>query len=328
MVPEAERYRYGIDVPWMFDVMEFDRHAGEHILEIGAGMGTDHAQFAKAGGIMYDLDLSSGHLKLARRNFELRGLTSTFRHGDGETIPFPDDMFDLVYSNGVIHHTPNTAKVINEIYRVLKPGGRCIIMVYAENSLEYWRNLFFHIGLAHRMLDTNSMGEIMSCNVEISEHGAKPLVKAYTAKRLREMFRDFDDITICKRQLLAEELPRRLKWMPIVPAGKLMGWNLIIKARKPRRSAAIPLATLAGGGAGGAHQGTAFERALAAGQTDFAAWLEKRRGEKRLYVEQALPHLEDVAPTRSGYCERHCGGSRNLLSAPLRPARQRAIHPD
>ena len=149
---EAERYRYGIYAPWMFDVMEFDRHAGEHILEIGGGMGTDHAQFAKAGGIMYDLDLSSGHLKLARRNFELRGLKSTFNHGDGENIPFPDDMFDLVYSNGVIHHTPNTATVINEIYRVLKPGGRCIIMVYAENSLQYWRNLFFHIGLAQRML--------------------------------------------------------------------------------------------------------------------------------------------------------------------------------
>ena len=78
------------------------------------------------------------------------------------------------------------------------------------------------------------MGEIMSRNVEISEHGAKPLVKVYTAKRLRKMFRDFDDITICKRQLLAEELPRLLKWMPIELAGKLMGWNLIIKARKHR----------------------------------------------------------------------------------------------
>ena len=139
---EVERYRYDIYAPWMREVMEFDRHAGEHILEIGGGIGTDHAQFAKAGGIMYDVDLASGHLELAKRNFELRGLQGTFRHGDAENIPFNDNSFDLVYSNGVIHHTPNTTQVVKEIYRVLKPGGRCIIMVYAENSLHYWRNYF------------------------------------------------------------------------------------------------------------------------------------------------------------------------------------------
>ena len=120
---EVERYRYDVYAPWMREVMEFDRHAGEHILEIGAGIGTDHAQFAKAGGIMYDVDLASGHLDLAKRNFELRGLQGTFRHGDAETIPFNDNSFDLVYSNGVIHHTPNTTQVVKEIYRVLKPGG-------------------------------------------------------------------------------------------------------------------------------------------------------------------------------------------------------------
>ena len=92
MVPGGGTLPLRVYAPWMFDVMEFDRHAGEHILEIGGGMGTDHAQFAKAGGIMYDLDLSSGHLGSRERNFELRGLQSTFRHGDGETIPFPDDI--------------------------------------------------------------------------------------------------------------------------------------------------------------------------------------------------------------------------------------------
>jgi ubiquinone/menaquinone biosynthesis C-methylase UbiE len=291
---EAERYRYAIYAPWMFDTMEFDRHAGEHILEIGGGMGTDHAQFAKHGGIMYDLDLSSGHLRLAQRNFELRGLKSTFKHGDGENIPYPDETFDLVYSNGVIHHTPNTAAVVREIYRVLKPGGRCIIMVYAENSLHYWRNLFFHIGLAAGILDTSSMGEIMSRNVEISEHGAKPLVKVYTAKRLRKMLRDFDDITICKRQLLAEELPRLLKWMPIELAGKVMGWNLIIKARKPRRPAPSRLGKRAATSVSAPPRRPGFECALAAAKTDFATWLERRRGEKRLYVEEALPHLEEM----------------------------------
>jgi ubiquinone/menaquinone biosynthesis C-methylase UbiE len=288
---EVERYRYDTYAPWMREVMEFDYHAGEHILEIGAGIGTDHAQFAKAGGIMYDLDLSSGHLKLAQRNFELRGLTSTFRHGDGENIPFPDDMFDLVYSNGVIHHTPSTAKVINEIYRVLKPGGRCIIMVYAENSWHYWRHLFAGIGLAQGSLQSASMGEIMSRNVELSEHGSKPLVKVYTAGRLRNVFRDFEKISIVKRQLMPGELPRFLKWMPIGLAGKLMGWNLILKARKPNGPISVRHAPRAEAGASVAPPRIGFERALAAAETNFARWLEVRRGSKRLAIEEGVAFL-------------------------------------
>jgi ubiquinone/menaquinone biosynthesis C-methylase UbiE len=229
---EVERYRYDLYAPWMRKLMEFDRHVGERILEIGAGIGTDHAQYAINGGIMYDLDLASGHLRLAQRNFELRGLHGTFLHGDAETIPFSDGTFDLVYSNGVIHHTPNTTRVIDEIFRVLKPGGRCIIMVYAENSWHYWRNLFADYGLYRGDLENASMGEIMSCHVELSEHGSKPLVKVYTARQLRHMFVQFKSIRIYKRQLMREELPRRLRFLPLSLVGRLIGWNLIVKAQK------------------------------------------------------------------------------------------------
>jgi ubiquinone/menaquinone biosynthesis C-methylase UbiE len=230
---EVERYRYDIYAPWMPKLMEFDRHAGECILEIGAGIGTDHAQFAKNGGIMHDLDLASGHLRLARRNFELRGLKGTFLHGDAEHIPFPDGAFDLVYSNGVIHHTPNTTRVIAEIYRVLKPGGRCIIMVYAENSLHYWRNLFAAYGIYRGDLEKTSMGDIMSRHVELSTHGSKPLVKVYTGSRSRHLFARFNNVRVYKRQLTREELPQRLRSFPLDLAGRLMGWNLILKAQRP-----------------------------------------------------------------------------------------------
>jgi ubiquinone/menaquinone biosynthesis C-methylase UbiE len=293
---EAERYRYGSYAPWMAEVMEFAGHDGEKILEIGGGMGTDHAQFAKHGGIMHDLDLSSGHLRLAQRNFELRGLSGTFRHGDGETIPFPDNTFDLVYSNGVIHHTPNTAAVVKEIYRVLKPGGRCIIMVYAENSLHYWRNLFTAIGLAQGALESMSMGEIMSRSVEISEHGSKPLVKVYTARRLRKLFKEFQGITVQKRQLIDEEMPRWLKrWMSVETAGRLMGWNLVLKARKPGGWPAHihgDHEPEAGAAATADPPGSGFERQLVAAKLDFDRWLERRRASRRLYIEEALAHLD------------------------------------
>jgi len=90
------------------------------------------------------------------------------------------------------------------------------------------------VGVARGELDSVSMGEIMSRYVELSEHGQKPLVKVYTAGRLRRMFAAFEDIQIVKRQLLREELPQGLRWFPLDLAGRLFGWNLILKAQKPR----------------------------------------------------------------------------------------------
>lgn len=231
---EVEAYRYGTYAPWMAEVMEFDRHAGKRVLEIGGGIGTDLAQFAKHGALTTDLDLSAGHLALARENFQWRGLPGEFIHHDAETLPFEDRTFDVVYSNGVIHHTPNTGSVVQEIRRVLKPGGKAIVMVYAENSLHYWRNLVWAIGMKDHHLDFQSMGEIMSRAVERSDNaGARPLVKVYTPERLRAMFEGFTGISIVQRQMLPEERPRLLSRVPLHLIEHRAGWNLIIKARRP-----------------------------------------------------------------------------------------------
>lgn len=233
---EAEAYRYDEYAPWMRETMEFERHGGHTLLEIGGGMGTDLAQFAKNGALVTDVDLSSGHLQLAKENFELRGLQGRFVLQDAETLPFDDNAFDVVYSNGVLHHTPNTQRVTREILRVLKPGGLAIVMMYAENSYHYWRRLVWAIGLAQEQLLTYSMGEIMSRSVERSENaGARPLVKVYTKKRLRNLFEGFTDISVVQRQMIAVELPESLRWLPLSLTGQTMGWNLIIKARKPAR---------------------------------------------------------------------------------------------
>ena len=233
---EAETYRHGEYAPWMHETMEFARHANERVLEIGGGMGTDLAQFARCGARVTDLDLSSGHLEHARENFQLRGLTGEFVLHDAESLPFDDNTFDVVYSNGVIHHTPNTRSVVEEIFRVLKPGGRAIVMVYAENSLHYWRNLVWAIGIKEGQLQRYSMGDIMSRAVERSDNAsARPLVKVYTKRRLEHLFRGFDDISIVQRQMVQAEVPRLLARVPVATLGTVMGWNLIIKARKPLR---------------------------------------------------------------------------------------------
>jgi ubiquinone/menaquinone biosynthesis C-methylase UbiE len=231
---DIERYRYQEYAPWMAEVMEFSRHAGEDVLEIGGGVGTDLAQFAAGGARVVDVDLSAGHLEHAQRNFALRGLAGRFVHHDAETLPFDDASFDLVYSNGVIHHTPNTARLVGEIRRVLRPGGRVIVMVYAQNSIHYWLRLFQHLGFEQGMLERISMGEIMSRYVERGPEGTRPLVKVYSRQRLEKLFREFTDVQTVQRQLMPGERPRRLRWIPTDWLGRVGGWNLILKARKPR----------------------------------------------------------------------------------------------
>jgi glycosyltransferase involved in cell wall biosynthesis/ubiquinone/menaquinone biosynthesis C-methylase UbiE len=230
---EVEAHRYGVYAPWMPAVMEFDRHRSEHVLEIGGGIGTDLSQFAMHGATVTDLDLSAGHLALAEENFARRGLPGRFVHHDAESLPFDDRSFDLVYSNGVLHHTPNTRRVVQEIKRVLKPGGQVIVMMYAELSLHYWRELVGRLGLERDLLKNHSMGEIMSRYVEISRNDARPLVKVYSAAKLKKLFDGFVSPAVWKRQLLASELPGWLRWLPLSTAASLMGWNIIITARKP-----------------------------------------------------------------------------------------------
>jgi hypothetical protein len=108
-------------------------------------------------------------------------------------------------------------------------------MVYAENSLQYWRNLVWYYGMKSGDLANHSMAEIMSRSVERTGNEARPLVKVYTKPRLRALFGHFTDITILQRQISPELVPRRLRFLlPLVE--RTAGWNLIIKARKPRRS--------------------------------------------------------------------------------------------
>ena len=233
---EAERYRYGVYAPWMPEVMEFDRHGGEDVLEIGGGMGTDLAQFASHGARVTDVDLSAGHLTLAKENFFTRGLQGRFLQRDAETLGFDDASFDVVYSNGVLHHMPNTTRVVAEMFRVLRPGGLAIVMVYAENSLHFWRTVVWQMGLREGQLRRYSTGELMSRSVERSDNAAAhPLVKVYSRRRLRELFGAFTDVAIVQQQIEPTAVPRKMRFISRSRLGAVMGWNLVIKARKPGR---------------------------------------------------------------------------------------------
>ena len=114
---------------------EFGRWKGRRVLEIGVGIGADYVQFRRAGAIAIGMDLSSQSLRLARQNLAINGLAGDLSNSDAESLPFAADAFDLVYSWGVLHHTPNMEAALDEVHRVLRPSGECRIMLYHRQSL-------------------------------------------------------------------------------------------------------------------------------------------------------------------------------------------------
>ena len=123
----SEEERYGI-YPWLPEADEFGGHRGEQVLEVGCGTGCDLLQFAKHGAIATGVDITPKHLELARKRV---GDLATVVEGDGRRLPFPDASFDYVYSHGVLHHSDEPRRVVEEIFRVLRPGGRFNVHVYA-----------------------------------------------------------------------------------------------------------------------------------------------------------------------------------------------------
>ncbi|HZI46936.1 MAG TPA: class I SAM-dependent methyltransferase, partial [Pyrinomonadaceae bacterium] len=131
---EAHRYEKEWHIPAAADFTNTD---GLKVLEIGCGLGTDGAQFAKAGADYTGVDLTEAAIELARKRFELFGLQGNFQVVDAEQLTFPDESFDLVYSHGVLHHTPDINASVHEIHRVIRPGGRAIVMLYHRGSYNY-----------------------------------------------------------------------------------------------------------------------------------------------------------------------------------------------
>ncbi|MEP6817908.1 MAG: class I SAM-dependent methyltransferase [bacterium] len=258
---EAHRYTKEWHIPVAAD---FAGARGLKVLEVGCGLGTDGAQFAEAGADYTGVDLTEAAVDLARRRFELFDLQGKFQTADAENLAFSDESFDLVYSHGVLHHTPETGKAIREIHRVLRPGGRAVVMLYHRGSYNYRINISLlrragaqllrwepGIKLVNkltgepleslrehaRLLKTEKESylkpdEFLSQN---TDGAGNPLARVYSRKEARELFKEFSEVTL-KTYFLNK------RWLPLI--GSLLprslesqlaarwGWHLWIYATK------------------------------------------------------------------------------------------------
>ena len=188
----VESERYGVYAPWMREAIGFGAFGGKKVLEIGPGLGTDHAQFARAGAEMYALDLTARHLDLTRRRIGIEGLTTRAVRADAERLPFSDGTFDAVYSFGVLHHTPGTQAAIGEIHRALRPGGLAIISLYHKHSAFYWICTMLLRGVIRGRLWTQGHRRLLSeIERRSPESEAVPLVKVLSRRECRALFACF-----------------------------------------------------------------------------------------------------------------------------------------
>lgn len=138
------RYRTEWHIPLL---VPFAESRGKKVLEIGTGNGAEAVMFGLNGAEYTGADLTDAALEATRKHLAVMGLTGTFQKENAEHLSFADGNFDWVFSHGVLHHTPNTQAAINEVYRVLKPGGRAIIMLYHKHSFNYYVRIMTYMRL-------------------------------------------------------------------------------------------------------------------------------------------------------------------------------------
>ncbi|HKO11609.1 MAG TPA: class I SAM-dependent methyltransferase [Acidobacteriaceae bacterium] len=178
--------RYALE-PYIPSFARFHDGRGKDVLEVGVGMGADHLRWALAvPRSLSGVDLTSRAVEFTRARLALADRNSDLRVADAEQLPFADDSFDLVYSWGVLHHSPNTARAVGEIFRVLRPGGSARIMIYHKYSMTG-----FMLWGRYALLRANvrrSLDEIYA------QHLESPGTKAFSIGEARPMFAGFSTV--------------------------------------------------------------------------------------------------------------------------------------
>ena len=223
-----DRRRYTLE-PCIDAFAAFERQAGRRVLEIGCGAGADLMRFAQSGARATGVDLSPASVELTRRRLDAFGLSADVRVGDAERLPFPDGSFDLVYSWGVLHHTPETARAVAEGFRVLAPGGSARIMLYHRHSLfalQAWIVFALLRGKPWR-----SVSHVLAAHLE------SPGTHAYTVTEARDLFSATGFARVVVRPVLTVWDARvgRRRFLPAwcrAPLPDRWGWFLLISAER------------------------------------------------------------------------------------------------
>jgi ubiquinone/menaquinone biosynthesis C-methylase UbiE len=224
---EVEARKYFIE-PHIPAFADFGRWNDKRVLEIGCGIGTDAVNFARAGAEYTGIELSKVSLDLARQRFETFGVHGNLIHANAEQLSdhVRQASFDLIYSFGVIHHTPDPDAVIRQARRAIRPNGEFRLMLYARDS---WKDCMINAGFDQPEAQSGC-----------------PIANTYTQTEARALLRanDFGAVSITQAHIFPYVIERYLKydyelqpWFAAMPQGmfaaleRRFGWHLLIVAK-------------------------------------------------------------------------------------------------
>lgn len=252
-------------------VTEMDPNAlaGRRILEIGSGAGAHSCLFKRTGADIVAVDITPSRAAATAHKLTLARGPGPARayQADAEALPFRDGTFDVVYSNGVLHHSEDTGRCIAEVHRVLKPGGRAVIMLYSRHSAAFWASVVpraILCGAIFRLPEAQWIGRVTEGKPKFGAT-RNPITRVYSAAEMRRLLSGFEIESLRKSSFQFDNfaIPRltqirdrilALLGRPARPGGLLvygkpyyndtptetalgryMGWCWNVVARKPPR---------------------------------------------------------------------------------------------
>ena len=224
---EVEKRKYFVE-PHIPSFAQFDKWKGKKVLEIGCGIGTDTINFARAGAFVTAVDLSEQSLSLACQRAEVFGLDRQikFYQGNAEELSavVPVQSYDLVYSFGVIHHTPNPSNAIVQLRKYMAASSELRLMLYAKNS---WKNIMVEMGLDQPEAQSGC-----------------PVAFTYTPDEVKELLQGFTLLELKQDHIFPFVVEKYVKyeyeimpWFASMPKTmftaleKKLGWHMLVTAR-------------------------------------------------------------------------------------------------
>lgn len=184
---QIDTYRYAKN-PFIPEFAKFEEGRNKRVLEVGLGSASDFIRWARSGATLWGRDLTEASVGLTRERLGLEGLTADVAVGDVESLEFGNDSFDIVYSYGTIHHTPDTPRAVRELYRVAKPGAVVRVMIYNRRGLFCFYEWLLLCLVKKRLIP--SIREAVFC------YNESPGTKLYSKREAGAMFAPFRSVRI------------------------------------------------------------------------------------------------------------------------------------
>lgn len=205
---------------------DFKKWKNKKVLEVGCGIGTAAINFARSGADYTGVELSEESLNITKKRFEVYDQKGTFLQGNAEELSsfLPLQKFDLIYSFGVIHHSPNPEKIVDQIKNYMHEDSILKIMVYSKNS---WKNFMIEGGLD-----------------QFEAQSGCPVAFTYTNDEAISLLKDFEILSLEQDHIFPYEVEKyknnifvKNPWFEFMPEDmfktleKNLGWHTLITAK-------------------------------------------------------------------------------------------------